>query len=1451
MYFSNIGPQWYFLNNAPAVTQSGSASANCVALPVYASDPKWVTLYMSNTGATCTNDISYVDPYGNTVSFTQVSTNLTVNSFTVSFTPVPAPTLSGLSVASGTTLGGTSLTISGNYLLFSTVTIGGANAPVTASTATSLTVTTPAHVAGAVDVVVTAPSGSATLAGAFTYMPAPQATLTASAAPSTLTFGVGTSALSTTGGSGTGAVSYNVVSGPCSIAGSTLSATGAGTCSITATKAANTTYAAATSAPISVTVNPGTQAALAASASPAAISFNGTSTLSTTGGSGTGAVTFAVTAGGSFCSVSGATLTGTGVGSCTVTATKAADTNYNAATATVNVTVNQAAQSALTAAASPASIVYGATSALSTTGGSGTGAVTYAVTAGASFCSMSGSTLTGTGVGSCTVTATKAADTNYTATTATANVSVGQATQTTPLGFTMSPSAITVGSSATLSGTGGNGTGAYGYAVVLGGSFCSISGNVITGTAAGVCMIQVTKAGDTNYQSAAINSNVSVGLGTQAALTVTAAPTNIAFGSTTSLSSSGGSGTGAVTYAVTAGASFCSLSGGTLTGTGVGTCTVTATKAADANYSAATATVDVGVGKAAQAALGGTVSPSPVVFGTTSTLVTSGGSGTGAVTSTVVLGPSFCSISGNQLTGTGVGVCQVQMTKAADANYNAASILFNVSVTQAAQSTLTATASPAAISFGGTSALSATGGSGTGAVTYAVTGGGAFCSVSGATVTGIGVGTCTVTATKAADANYSVATSTVDVTVGKAAQAALTVDAAPTSISFGGASTLSASGGSGSGAVSYAVTAGGANCSISGTTLTGIGVGACTVTATKAADANYNVATATVGVTVGKAAQTALSSTASPSSIAVNGTSKLSTAGGSGTGSVTYAVSAGSSSCSVAGNTLTGLAVGNCTVTATKAADASYNAATATTSVTVSQATATVALSGPSGSMQIGQTAKFTAIVTPSTATGTMSFMLNGAPVCSNVAIVGGSATCDITFSQAGTQSIAANYNGNGAFASATSAATTVATNDSVKKTVQVASTFMNQRANMVAGGGPDGGRQVSRLLEADGSSGSGVEGPAGAGFASTTSSSRLGAGPDAGEMSRMRLGLRGSTSRDVLPNENSVEVPSGSGLLAALRPNANTEGPATFSFSTSLSALRQASLAAEEQRARAAGSEGYAFGPGRTSSGRSAFSPLDIWVEGRYGSFRDTRVLGGADGHYGLISGGIDYVLNPAFLVGAYIQVDDMRQRAAGAASEVSGRGWMAGPYATLRLSPNLFWQSRAAWGRSSNDMNPYGTYTDSFDTKRWLAATALTGRYVRGSWTIVPSASITYFEDVSDAYFDTYGAAIPSMKVSLGQAKVGPVVSYRHQMVDGLILEPRVGAELIWNFDTSTRVDGVTDLGEVAGPDGVRGRVELGLRASRDVGPSLDVSGSYDGIGANGFHAVSGRATVRVPLN
>ncbi len=271
-------------------------------------------------------------------------------------------------------------------------------------------------------------------------------------------------------------------------------------------------------------------------------------------------------------------------------------------------------------------------------------------------------------------------------------------------------------------------------------------------------------------------------------------------------------------------------------------------------------------------------------------------------------------------------------------------------------------------------------------------------------------------------------------------------------------------------------------------------------------------------------------------------------------------------------------------------------------------------------------------------------------------------------------------------------------------------------------------------------------------------------------------------------------------------------------------------------------------LGAGQTPVKSKSYSPFDIWMEAHYQSFTDDRDSTRSDGHFGVVYVGADYVVNRSLLVGALVQFDSTQQRSNAEAFDVKGKGWMAGPYATVRLTDNLFFQTRAAIGQSTNEVSPFLTYTDTFETRRWLATGALVGRWKFGDLQIRPSASIAYIEDVSAAYIDSLGVTIPGLKVALGQFKAGPEFSYKFDIGNGASLQPRIGFQAIWNFAGSDRV---ADFGgTLSGPEDLRGRVELGLTAKSSSGLNLDISGSYDGIGSDTFHAIGGKATIRIPL-
>jgi hypothetical protein len=124
------------------------------------------------------------------------------------------------------------------------------------------------------------------------------------------------------------------------------------------------------------------------------------------------------------CAFSAGTLTKSTSGTCTLTITKAGDTNYNAVSTTATFEFTKANQATLSFTLSTTSAAVSGTSfsqvlTMTPSGGSGNGATTYAVVVGgdASTCALANdtasNTITATTVGTCLIQATKASDNNY------------------------------------------------------------------------------------------------------------------------------------------------------------------------------------------------------------------------------------------------------------------------------------------------------------------------------------------------------------------------------------------------------------------------------------------------------------------------------------------------------------------------------------------------------------------------------------------------------------------------------------------------------------------------------------------------------------------------------------------------------------------------------------------------------------------------------------------------------------------------------------------------------------------------------------------------------------------------------------------------------------------------------------------------------------------------------
>jgi hypothetical protein len=911
--FAPISP--VIIGTAPVVlTATGGSSGNAV-------------VFASITPSTCT-------VAGNTVTFVAVGTcNLTADQAgNVNYFAAPQVSASIIinpvsqTIAFGTNPGPVAYNPGGTFIVTATAT---SLLPVVFSSAS----TTICMIVGSTVTIVTVGNCiiNANQAGNAIYGAAPQVqqTIAINAAPQTITFPAiagfswsgGSAALAATSSSGL-AVSYSVVSGPCAISASTVTATGAGACTIAANQAGNTSYNAASQVTQSVTV----------SAAPQTITFPAIPTFSWSGGSATLAATassglaisYSVVSG--TCAISGTTLTATTGGACVIAANQAGNTNFTAAAqVTQSVTVSAIAQT-ITFPATPTFSWSGGSATLAATASSGL-TVSYSVASGP--CAIAGNTLTAISAGSCVIAANQAGNASYNAAPqVTQSVTVSAAPQT--ITFPAIPTFSWSGGSATLAATASSGL-AVTYGVVSGP--CSISGTTLTATTSGICSIAANQTGNANYSTAAQV--------TQSA-TITAAAQTITFPAIAGFSWSGGSAALAATsssglavsYSVVSGP--CAISASTVTATGAGACTIAANQAGNTSYNAAPQVTQSVTVSAAPQTITFPAIPTFSWSGGAATLAASSSSGL-AIIYSVVSGP--CAVAGNTLTATSAGSCVIAANQAGNANYSAAAQLTQSATITAAAQTITGFAPVSPVVFGAAPAtLTAIGGASGLPIVFATTSAATICTVAGSTVTFTGVGICNLTANQAGNANYTAATPvSAAITITPASQ--VITFAALTDRVFGTPFTVAATGGASGNPVTFS-TITPTTCTVVGTTVTLATTGICTIRASQAGNANYSAAAdVNQSFTITSGPQT-ITFPAITSFVWNSGSATLGATASSAL-TVTYSVASGP--CSIAGTTLTATGAGTCSVTASQAGNATFNAATpVTNSVTILKAPQTI-----------------------------------------------------------------------------------------------------------------------------------------------------------------------------------------------------------------------------------------------------------------------------------------------------------------------------------------------------------------------------------------------------------------------------------------------------------------------------------------------------------------------------
>jgi len=815
----------------------------------------------------------------------------------------------------------------------------------------------------------------------------------------------------------------------CSITGSTVSFTGAGTCVIDANQAGDASFNPAPQVQQSFTVAKGDQTLSITSTAPTDAAVGGaTYTATATATSGL-AVAFTIDASAAaVCSIAGATVSFTGVGTCVINANQAGDANYNAAPQVQQTfaVVKGDQTISFTSTAPPSATVGGASYSVAATATSGL-TVSFSINgAFAPVCSISGTTVSFFRVGTCVINADQAGDANYNAAPQVQQTFlVSKGAQT--ISFTSTPpdAATVEGPTYAVTATATSGLPVTFTIDASSLAVCSISSGTVSFLGAGTCVIDADQAGDANFNPATTaQQSFTVGKGSQT-ITFTSTPPGAATvaGPTYAVTATSTSGL-PVTFTIDASsAAVCAIASGTVSFLGAGTCVIDADQAGNANVNpATTAQQSFTVGKGTQTITFTSTPPgAATVAGPTYAVTATSTSGLPVTFTIDASSSAVCAIASGTVSFLGVGTCVIDADQAGNANFNPATTAQQSFTVSKGSQTISFTSTPpgAATVGGPTYGVAASSTSGL-LVTFSIhVGSAAVCSIASGTVSFIGLGTCVIDADQPGNANFNPATTVQQsFTVGKGSQT-ITFTSAPGFPTVAGptyAVTATATSGL---LVTFSIHVGSAAvCSIASGTVSFLGVGTCVIDADQAGDANFNPATtAQQSFTVGKGSQT-IAFTSAPGFPTVAGPTYAVTAAATSGLLVTFSIDIGSAAvCSIANGTVSFLGVGTCVIDADQAGDANFNpATTAQQSFTVGQGAQTISFTStvPEAPTVAGPSYAVTAT---STSGLPVTFTINASAsaVC---AIASGT----VSFLGAGTCVIDADQAGNANFNPATTA---------------------------------------------------------------------------------------------------------------------------------------------------------------------------------------------------------------------------------------------------------------------------------------------------------------------------------------------------------------------------------------------------------------------------------------------
>jgi hypothetical protein len=247
----------------------------------------------------------------------------------------------------------------------------------------------------------------------------------------------------------------------------------------------------------------------------------------------------------------------------------------------------------------------------------------------------------------------------------------------------------------------------------------------------------------------------------------------------------------------------------------------------------------------------------------------------------------------------------------------------------------------------------------------------------------------------------------------------------------------------------------------------------------------------------------------------------------------------------------------------------------------------------------------------------------------------------------------------------------------------------------------------------------------------------------------------------------------------------------------------------------------------------------VDFWLEGRMQNYG----AGGLDsgGNLGVLYFGTRSMIGPDIMVGGLAQMDRGVETYDGAAPEMAARGWMFGPYMSMKLASGLTFDGRAAWGETENAVAS-SEIDDTLTQRRLLRGKVTSTRDVEG-WKVAPSIGIVYVEDaVRDA------ASSETKAAGTGKVEVLPEVSKRFALDNEAFIEPRAALGAFVGFDNLQALNPAVPS---VRPTDLQLKAEAGVAVGVKDGSSLQATGGVESGTASTSQNWTGRLQLNVPLS